>query len=273
MESTGTRLKHLRLQKGLSLEDMQKKTKIHLNILKAIEEDSLINFSPIYIKGFIKIYCQELNVDPKDYLSDYKEQHRVGGSVVSGPLPKTTIKVHFGILRAISSKFKLPRIPVKAIIIISLIAAVSFLLFKLGKFVAVRYTLHMQKARMESIVTDKKEAQKQKTVSPASKKTLPKEQRGEVAALTPNSSSLRLGISAKEDCWLHLKVDGKIVFWSTLKKGKSESWQAKEKIELSLGNAAAVVMEINNKVLPALGRKGQPIKNMVITKDGWSVPR
>ncbi|MBI3991561.1 MAG: helix-turn-helix domain-containing protein, partial [Candidatus Omnitrophica bacterium] len=73
MESTGTKLKNLRLQKGLSLEDVHKKTKIHLNILKAIEEDSLVNFSPVYIKGFLKIYCKSLGVDPRDCISDYKE--------------------------------------------------------------------------------------------------------------------------------------------------------------------------------------------------------
>ncbi len=73
MESAGARLKKLRLQKGLSLEEVHKQTKIHLDILKAIEEDSLVNFSPVYIKGFLKIYCKFLGVDPRDCVSDYKE--------------------------------------------------------------------------------------------------------------------------------------------------------------------------------------------------------
>ena len=40
-DSAGEKIKSARLQKGLSLEEVHKKTKIHLNILKAIEEDSL----------------------------------------------------------------------------------------------------------------------------------------------------------------------------------------------------------------------------------------
>jgi cytoskeletal protein RodZ len=273
MESAGTRLKKLRLEKGLSLEEMHKKTKIHPNILKAIEEDSLINFSPIYIKGFIKIYCQELNVDPKDYLSDYKDQHKA--NVIPRQLSKTQVNHQVDILRNISFKFRLPRIPIKIVVIILIVLITSSLLFKLGKLVAVKYSLHLKKAKLENMAvsgTEKKELKKQDIDLPP-KKMSSKEQRGEISPLASNSFSLRLGISAKEDCSLHLKADGKIVFWGILKKGKSESWQAKNKIELSLGNAAAVVMEINNKVLPSLGKRGQPIKNMVITREGWSIPR
>ena len=60
MESIGARLKKIRLEKGLTLEDAHKQTRIHLNILKAIEEDSLINISPIYIRGFLKNYFKFL---------------------------------------------------------------------------------------------------------------------------------------------------------------------------------------------------------------------
>lgn len=73
MESAGARLKKLRLERGFDLEEVQKKTKIHLNILRSIEEDNFINISPVYLKGFLKLYCQFLGVDPKDYLVDYKE--------------------------------------------------------------------------------------------------------------------------------------------------------------------------------------------------------
>ena len=37
-----------------------------------------------------------------------------------------------------------------------------------------------------------------------------------------------------------LKVDGKIFFQGVLIRGRSESWKAKEKMELSLSNAGAV---------------------------------
>ena len=54
METIGAKLKKIRLEKGLTLEEAHKQTKIHLNILKAIEDESLVNFNPVYIKGFLK---------------------------------------------------------------------------------------------------------------------------------------------------------------------------------------------------------------------------
>ena len=67
IETAGARLKKIRQERGLSLEDVQKKTKIHLNVLRAIEGDSISDLSPIYLKGFIKIYCSYLGLDVKDF--------------------------------------------------------------------------------------------------------------------------------------------------------------------------------------------------------------
>ena len=73
MEPIGEKLKKARLEKGLTLEEVHRKTKIHLNVLKAIEEGSLVNFSPVYIKGFLKIYCKFLGIEYSDSLFDHKQ--------------------------------------------------------------------------------------------------------------------------------------------------------------------------------------------------------
>ncbi|MDD2654761.1 MAG: DUF4115 domain-containing protein, partial [Candidatus Omnitrophica bacterium] len=57
----------------------------------------------------------------------------------------------------------------------------------------------------------------------------------------------------------------------TFKKNLSDNWQAKEKIELSVGNAGAIQAEINGQILSPLGKKGEVIKNIVITRDGFSL--
>jgi hypothetical protein len=84
---------------------------------------------------------------------------------------------------------------------------------------------------------------------------------------------LRLSIRAKENCFVSIKCDGKTQFYGTLKKGRSDSWKANEKIEFTLGNATAVEVEVNNRLINSLGRRGQAVKNIVITKDGLSIPR
>ncbi|MCX5715238.1 MAG: hypothetical protein NT033_10695, partial [Candidatus Omnitrophica bacterium] len=45
----------------------------------------------------------------------------------------------------------------------------------------------------------------------------------------PVTSTIRLVMRARESCYIQLKTDGHLVFNSTLKKGKVETWVAKEK--------------------------------------------
>lgn len=266
-EPAGERLKKIRLQRGLSLEEVQKKTKIHLNILKAIEGESITNLNPVYLKGFLKIYCNFLGVDYKDYVSDYKE---------SGLTPKTApledIKVPKPILKntAFSLKtFKLNK-KVKAVFLFILsIIVLWVLLFNLGKFISSKRKSTARK-QIGTVLT-KAPIKEAKPVNQAVKK--------EAISLTSSKSQkeifsqVTLVIRAKEKCWISLKTDGRIVFQRVLEKGRYESWKAKEKIEFSIGDASAVELQVNGQLFSKLGRKGQALKNITITKDGLKIPR
>lgn len=255
-ESTGQRLRKLRLEKGISLEEVHKKTKIHSGILKAIEEDSLVNFSPVYIKGFIKIYCKFLGVDSRDYVSDNKDTPRViqpeekkeekpASFLSAKPQKLIPFEVNWGKAKKIS-------------LVILAFIMVWIILFNLGK-------VFSRKRKIAPKI-------RKPPVSAALKSETKSEDKAEkVKADTQAlgvSNVLRLGIRARDDCWVQLKIDGHVVFQNILKRGRSESWQAKEKIELSLGNAGGVDLEVNGKLIPSLGKKGQSLKNILITKEG-----
>jgi len=254
MESAGTKLRNLRLQKGLSLEEVHKKTKIHLNILKAIEEDSLVNFSPVYIKGFMKIYCKLLGIDPRDCVPDYKE-------------PKATISYVSDLQEKPSALFKMPKLKLfslkgihikpKVIVAVILIAIFISGLFNLGKFISYKASHLSKRSELPVVISSR----------PGNKAPVAKLQNIPVVKI------ITLDIHAKENCFIQVKSDGRVIFQNSLKKGRSESWQAKEKIELSLGNAGVVELEVNGKRIPVLGRRGQALKNILITRDGLSVKR
>lgn len=258
MESTGARLKEIRLQKGLTLEEVHKETKIPLYILKAIEEDRFIGLSPVYIKGFLKIYCKLLKLDPKDYIAGYQEPQIIP-TQFSGIREKSISFLKIASLKL--NYFRRLNLKIKTLFLIIFILFFSIGLFNLGKFIS-------SKRKIQTTKLEKTQEQK--------RQTLVKEQ-GLKKAASPKKETqniIRLGLRAKEDCWVHLKVDGRVVFHTVLKKGKFETWQAKDKIELSLGNAGVIELELNSKTMPTLGRKGQAIKNILITKEGGLiVPR
>ena len=263
------RLKKLRLEKGLSLEEAQKKTKVHLNILKAIEGDSITNLNPVYLKGFLKIYCNFLGVDPKDF-ADYKEAQAPAAAAkmlveeAGKEKPRKT-----NILESAGEKLDSLR-PSKnfktAVVLVLVVVLVFFGLSNLLKMIS----RHKARANLTRLTKTEagKEQKTQKAETPAVK---PKA--AETEPKKSNSSGIKLGIKARENCWVDLKVDGKVVFRRVLEKGRFESWQAKEKMELSLGNAGAVELQLNDKIFSSLGKKGQALKNIVITKDGLNIPR
>ncbi len=255
MESVGAKLKSVRLQKGLSLEEVHKKTRIHLNILKAIEEDSLVNFSPVYIKGFLKIYCKFLGVDPRDCISDYKEPQApiscVSDSKVK-PAPSFKIpSLRLFSLRAMHIK---PKVLAAAIIILIFIIS----LFNLGKFISLKARrMSKRTGEMPAVVLSRAENR-----VPITK-----------LSNSPVVKIITLDIHARENCFIQVKSDGRVMFQNILKKGRFESWQAKDKIEISLGNAGVVELEVNGKRMSGLGRRGQALKNILITKEGLSIKR
>jgi cytoskeleton protein RodZ len=279
MESAGKRLKELRLKKGLSLEDVHRKTKIQLNLLKALEEDNLVNLSPIYIKGFLKIYCQCLEVDPKDYIADYKEPQIP--NIVSQQKEK---KESFSGKAAFNFAFLKPYLNVKTLKIAGIVFGIGLAIFLVSKIKISFPKRDTQVKKAERVAAPVVKPQKKnpsvKVAAPKAPVTAPS---GEHKPAAPSAQiepvkkeapvGIRLGLHAKDDCWVQLKLDGKTVFQNILKKGRFEIWQAKERIDLFLGNVGNIELELNGKIIPSLGRKGQALKNIVITKDGLRVDR
>jgi len=261
IETAGSRLKRIRQERGLSLEDVQKKTKIHLNVLRAIEGDSISNLSPIYLKGFIKIYCSYLGLDVKDFIGSSVLPQKPSLNATVGRPIGTRIEKKPSFIKDASVKLSAikPLTDLKPIIIFVVLGLIFiFLGVNLIKFVASR----PKRSRLEKV-----------------KISMPVSAPKPVAAVTPAkinkelTAGFTLGIFARGKSWISAKVDGKVVFHGVLARGRSETWQAKDKIELSLGDAGAVELQVNDQRFANLGRHGQSLKNIVINKDGLKISR
>ncbi|OGX43781.1 MAG: hypothetical protein A3G38_04260 [Omnitrophica WOR_2 bacterium RIFCSPLOWO2_12_FULL_51_8] len=237
MESIGARLKKIRLEKGLSLEEAQKKTKIHLNILQAIEGDSITGLNPVYLKGFLKIYCKFLGLEPGDYLPEARARPQPPAAAAKAEAP-SAIKL--------ASARPLPDF--KKLALIAGLALAVFGLFRLGSFISRRIRLRPAQRPV------------QRPAVPAAARIQDK-----------RTSGISLTIRARQNCMVMLRADGKLIFHRLLEKGRFENWQAKERFDLFLGNAGGVELEVNGQLFSNLGRKREAKKNIVITKDGLTV--
>jgi cytoskeletal protein RodZ len=261
IETSGVRLKKIRQQRGLTLEDIQKKTKIHLNVLRAVEGDSLSNLSPVYLKGFIKIYCNYLGLDPKDYIGEssqsYKYEPALNAIVGRDIGERKERKLSFIDDASVKPGAMKPPVSFKKIIIFVVLAIIFiFLTVNLVKFTS---SMRRNSSRRAKILPPGLASKKSSSTQIKMQKEI--------------TRGFMLGLFSRSKSWVSVKVDGKVVFHGVLARGRSETWSAKEKIELSLGDAGAVELQVNDQRFSNLGRRGQPLKNIVINKDGLKISR
>ena len=74
MSELGQQLKEARLQKGLSLDDVQEMTKIRKRYLEAIESgDYKVLPGSFYVRAFIKTYAETVGLNPDELLEGHKK--------------------------------------------------------------------------------------------------------------------------------------------------------------------------------------------------------
>ncbi len=75
MKTVGSILEEARIAKNLTLEDVEKVTKIRAKFLDAIEQDAYhLLPSPIYAKGFVKNYGEYLGLDSTRVMAFFRRQ-------------------------------------------------------------------------------------------------------------------------------------------------------------------------------------------------------
>ena len=241
LNTVGYKLKRARLDKKLALKDVYRKTRIHIDTLKSIETDKLKDINPTYVRGFLRIYAQYLGLDSQEIVEQYQagissEDSTDDIIVKKDGVPKANVKININIFK--SKKIQK---------ILKLFVIICIIVF-LGRMILVL------KNKKAASTDTKPEVVQEQLLSPIKK-----------------ADFFKLAIRAKEDCWVQVKCDGKKIYEGILKKGMREDWNAKDKINFSLGNAGGVEIEVNDEILSSLGRKGQVLKNISITRDGISL--
>lgn len=75
MKTVGSILKEARTAKNLTLENVERDTKIRIKFLRAIEDDAYqLLPSPIYAKGFVKNYSEYLGLDGAFVMAFFRRQ-------------------------------------------------------------------------------------------------------------------------------------------------------------------------------------------------------
>jgi cytoskeletal protein RodZ len=89
MAVLGKILSETRISRGLTLDDIERETRIARRYLEALERDEFDTLpAPVYCRAFLRTYAQFLGIDPKEVLRFYPEKGRQTAELA--PLPQVT---------------------------------------------------------------------------------------------------------------------------------------------------------------------------------------
>ena len=257
--SIGKILREAREKKKMTINQAYEHTRIHPDVLKALEEDAYERIlNPAYIKSFLKGYASYLGLDANNIIEEYDklEPEKPEEKSLPAQLPLDILK-KTRIPKALPKK-TLPLL--KWVIILALAAFVSRGVFR---FVKTRVV-----ARAAIKVSRKKAVSKKPSRTPARKSSkTPKAQDTALKRVViPKDEALLLTLDVTDDVWLRLKVDGRIIFESILRKGASETWEANENFTIWTGRAHALRLSLNGSYIGTAGNG--VVKNLVIDRRG-----
>jgi cytoskeleton protein RodZ len=106
-------------------------------------------------------------------------------------------------------------------------------------------------------------------VAPASRPPAPASRPAAVpaavpAAAAPGLSGSRLTLTFRDDCWTEVSVDGKVVAAELFRKGATREFSGGRRFVLTLGNAGGVDVAVDGRVIQALGRPGEVVRDVPI---------
>ena len=243
MADVGSTFKRAREEKGLSLEEVYQKLKIHPRILEALEENrGDLALSATHLKGFLRSYAAFLGLeaDPsvQESLKRLAQRRTHPDPAYFEPLAE-------------EEQRGLPPWTTRALVVIFLAGCLYLLGTGLSK---VNWS---RKDFFEQYPLTRPEA-----FQPFDR-----------ILRISESQPLSLKLSAKANAWVAVKSDDRLVYQGLMTAGQQESRTAQKRFELSVGDGGMVLLELNRRRLGIPGEKGKALEGLVITREGIGIEK
>jgi cytoskeleton protein RodZ len=302
--SLGSHLRSLRQHRGASLDEVVRLTRVAPRYLEALEADDLASLpAPVFVRGFIRAYCQALGEPAEAALALYHEQAGVppppaGRRPLSASAPR--------------------RDPARSTVLVSFVLLVVLGLALFGVTLALQSGRELaarrpeppptpavpEAARPEPPASAAAESPREPApaapgavaaaapapVEPAeppaaaSARAVPSPAPaapGEApavgpapeppltpsrlaTALGPVTAPYRLVARAVEPTWVRVRTEDGRLIEETIPAGQSREWVSDRPFTLTIGNAGGVSLELNGRALPALGARGAVVPRLVL---------
>ncbi len=259
LASFGEDLRREREIRSISLKEIADATKISKRFLEAIERNDHRTLpAPVFTRGFVREYARYLGLNAEEMVNRYnfaaagddrieKSAHLerlVQPPVIQGEAPKK---------RGIPPVYA--RIDTNVYILILIVAALLGVSW---------WAIQHKRAETDLM----RETPPLPAAEGGRRSTVPKPQpQPETPPPPAQPEPLKLTVELTDDSWIDLEVDGNTVMKDEYRRGTRETFEAKESFRFKrIGNAAGVILMLNDKQIPPLGGEGQVIKNRLFDR-------
>ena len=282
--SLGEKLRQYREARGLSLEDVFEKTKLRPSMLEAIEQERWQELpAPAFVKGFLRTYARVLDIDEQEIIDLYeaglpkesrpfeailtKKRRRRSGWVVAVVMMLVLFGVTYWWIEqpppGVSTQGPAPGLGMQS----------------LGQdqrqemnpdLLTTEETADTTVRQQNSKAEEKPpEVAPEASIKGLAEKTVPapveaKEEQG--AMVSDMVAPLVLKGFVKERTWMRVTTDGGQPKEYIFDPGSKPVWKAQRVFDIMVGNAAGIELELNDKPLGPLGRRGKVI-HLVLPKE------
>jgi len=261
MSTLGIRLRELREAKGVSLDDIARSTRVGRRHLEALETDIWAELpAPVFVKGFIRAYCDFLDASPDEPLRLYQE--------ASGE-PVKALRVQHA-TRAVPSRRAGPLV---VSVILFLALGASLFALRVGLKGSTRQAPPQPTASAPAKVdpapapAPAPAATAPVATAPVATAPVAPGQSTRVPAAEPKPPGQRLVMRAVEPTWIRVQVDEGQVAEELLQAGAVREWTAARRFVLTVGNAGGLELDLNGKRMPSLGARGAVIQKLVLPQE------
>ncbi len=264
LASFGEELRREREIRGISLKEIADATKISKRFLEAIERnDHKMLPAPVFTRGFVREYARYLGLNAEEMVNRYnfaavgddrieQSSHLERLTTPQAPPLPGKKQPQKGIPPAYA---RVDRNVYILILVVVALAGVSYW--------ALKHRRESRAANEEHLAVETKAAPAPAPPPVAAPQTASTSTQPE----TTPPAKLVLNIEVTRRAWVKLDADGETVIDDELGRGFHRSIEAKDGFRFrTIGNAAGVTLTLNDLPVPALGRAGQVLHDVVLDR-------
>ncbi len=224
--SFGRYLKAIRVEKGISLDEVSEETRIRIDTLRLIEKEDHDRLpSEVFVKGFLRAYAEAVGIDGGEAVTRYTSSINAYQATARSETDFAKLSTRFW--------------PHLLLSLGAMICIIALSVFAMSVF-------HSPLQTDSQVNTDAGE-DNNKNGSELESDLVGK----------PSEKSLLLSIITIETTWIKVIIDGRKPKEYSLKPGDRLELEAFTGFNLLIGNATGVQLLLNDKPIEILGKRGQ----------------